>query len=149
MRHTIESRHTASLARSRVCLSPQPSGVAAHEFDEPGRGEKRISWKAEVIADSSGKWVGDTVRFATRREAWSCQVLSPRSDVPMGRGPLRTRRRNHRSSQPPVDRAWPSAGRADFDARICHGRAASTRQGGGGTMRLVAARHAIALQPHP
>ena len=30
-----------------------------------------MSWKAEVIAYNSGKWVGDTVRFATQQEAWS------------------------------------------------------------------------------
>ena len=33
--------------------------------------EMTMSWKAEVIADSSGKWVGDTLRFATQQEAWS------------------------------------------------------------------------------
>lgn len=28
-----------------------------------------MSWKAEVIADSSGQWVGNALRFATREEA--------------------------------------------------------------------------------
>ena len=28
-----------------------------------------ISWKAEVIADNSGKWVGNMLRFATADEA--------------------------------------------------------------------------------
>ena len=28
-----------------------------------------MSWKSEVIADSSGKWSGNAVRFATRKEA--------------------------------------------------------------------------------
>jgi hypothetical protein len=28
-----------------------------------------MSWKAEVIADSSGKWCGNGLRFATRQEA--------------------------------------------------------------------------------
>lgn len=28
-----------------------------------------MSWKPEVIADSSGKWVGNALRFATREEA--------------------------------------------------------------------------------
>ena len=28
-----------------------------------------MSWKAEVIADSSGKWVGNGLRFATQAEA--------------------------------------------------------------------------------
>lgn len=28
-----------------------------------------MSWKTEVIADSSGKWVGNMCRFATEREA--------------------------------------------------------------------------------
>jgi hypothetical protein len=27
------------------------------------------SWKAEVIADSSGKWFGNELRFATEEEA--------------------------------------------------------------------------------
>ena len=28
-----------------------------------------MSWKAEVIADGSGKWCGNALRFATRDEA--------------------------------------------------------------------------------
>ena len=28
-----------------------------------------MSWKPEVIADSSGKWYGNALRFATREEA--------------------------------------------------------------------------------
>jgi hypothetical protein len=28
-----------------------------------------MAWKPEVIADSSGKWVGNALRFATRQEA--------------------------------------------------------------------------------
>jgi hypothetical protein len=28
-----------------------------------------MSWKSEVIADSSGKWVGNACRFATKAEA--------------------------------------------------------------------------------
>lgn len=28
-----------------------------------------MSWKPEVIADSSGKWFGNSLRFATREEA--------------------------------------------------------------------------------
>lgn len=28
-----------------------------------------MSWKPEVIADSSGKWCGNALRFATRKEA--------------------------------------------------------------------------------
>lgn len=28
-----------------------------------------MSFKAEVIADNSGKWVGNSLRFATREEA--------------------------------------------------------------------------------
>jgi len=28
-----------------------------------------MSWKPEVIADSSGKWVGNAVAFATKEEA--------------------------------------------------------------------------------
>jgi hypothetical protein len=28
-----------------------------------------MSWKPEVIADSSGKWYGNALRFATKREA--------------------------------------------------------------------------------
>jgi hypothetical protein len=28
-----------------------------------------MSWKPEVIADSSGEWVGNGLRFATREEA--------------------------------------------------------------------------------
>jgi hypothetical protein len=28
-----------------------------------------VSWKPEVIADSSGKWFGNSLRFATREEA--------------------------------------------------------------------------------
>ena len=31
--------------------------------------EKIVSWKPEVIADSSGKWYGNGLRFATRGEA--------------------------------------------------------------------------------
>jgi hypothetical protein len=31
--------------------------------------ETIMSWKAEVIADSSGKFCGNGLRFATRREA--------------------------------------------------------------------------------
>lgn len=27
------------------------------------------SWKAEVIADNSGQWVSNALRFATRKEA--------------------------------------------------------------------------------
>lgn len=28
-----------------------------------------MSWKPEVIADSSGKWCGNALRFATKQEA--------------------------------------------------------------------------------
>jgi hypothetical protein len=28
-----------------------------------------MSWKPEVIADASGKWAGNALRFATREEA--------------------------------------------------------------------------------
>lgn len=28
-----------------------------------------MSWKPEVIADSSGEWVGNALRFATKKEA--------------------------------------------------------------------------------
>ena len=28
-----------------------------------------MSWRPEVIADSSGKWVGNALRFATKEEA--------------------------------------------------------------------------------
>lgn len=28
-----------------------------------------MSWKPEVIADSSGKWAGNSLRFATKAEA--------------------------------------------------------------------------------
>lgn len=28
-----------------------------------------MSWKPEVIADNSGKWYGNALRFATKREA--------------------------------------------------------------------------------
>lgn len=28
-----------------------------------------MSWKPEVIADSSGKWAGNALRFATKQEA--------------------------------------------------------------------------------
>lgn len=28
-----------------------------------------MSWKAEVIADSSGQWAGNMLRFATREKA--------------------------------------------------------------------------------
>jgi hypothetical protein len=28
-----------------------------------------MSWKSEVIADSSGKWAGNALRFATKEEA--------------------------------------------------------------------------------
>jgi hypothetical protein len=28
-----------------------------------------MSWKAEVIADNSGTWAGNALRFATRKEA--------------------------------------------------------------------------------
>ena len=28
-----------------------------------------MSWKPEVIADNSGKWVGNALRFATKAEA--------------------------------------------------------------------------------
>jgi hypothetical protein len=28
-----------------------------------------MSWKAEVIADNSGKWAGNACRFATKEEA--------------------------------------------------------------------------------
>ena len=28
-----------------------------------------MSWKPEVIADNTGKWVGNQLRFATREEA--------------------------------------------------------------------------------
>jgi hypothetical protein len=33
-----------------------------------------MSWKAEVIADRSGKWVSNLLRFATRDEAWAYAV---------------------------------------------------------------------------
>jgi hypothetical protein len=29
-----------------------------------------VSWAPEVIADGSGKWVGNAVRLATEKEAW-------------------------------------------------------------------------------
>jgi hypothetical protein len=29
----------------------------------------KISWKPEVIVDSSGKWYGNALRFATKEEA--------------------------------------------------------------------------------
>jgi hypothetical protein len=31
-----------------------------------------MSWKPEVIADNSGHWVGNALRFATREEADAC-----------------------------------------------------------------------------
>jgi len=37
----------------------------------PNLREKTISWRADVIADSSGKWVGDTLRVASQREVSS------------------------------------------------------------------------------
>jgi hypothetical protein len=33
------------------------------------RGVKAMSWAPEVIADNSGKWCGNAVRFATKEEA--------------------------------------------------------------------------------
>ncbi len=51
-----------------------------------------MSWKPEVIADSSGKWAGNALRFATREEAES-QVL----DLMMGLRHMR--RRKHRSGE--------------------------------------------------
>jgi hypothetical protein len=30
-----------------------------------------MSWKPEVIADSSGQWVGNALRFATEAEAYA------------------------------------------------------------------------------
>ena len=82
MRHTIENpaqgfaRMIAGVAT--LCL---PGLLAVYHPSHQERPlmstmnqdvrEKTMSWKAEVIADSSGKWVGDTVRFATQREAWS------------------------------------------------------------------------------
>jgi hypothetical protein len=35
----------------------------------PRKGEIPTSFKPEVIADSSGKWSGNALRFATREEA--------------------------------------------------------------------------------
>lgn len=31
-----------------------------------------MSWKPEVIADNSGKWTGNALRFATKEEALNC-----------------------------------------------------------------------------
>ncbi len=33
------------------------------------KGDTMKSWKAEVIADSTGEWVGNGLRFETREEA--------------------------------------------------------------------------------
>lgn len=33
-----------------------------------------MSWKPEVIADSSGKWCGNALRFATYQEAYDSAV---------------------------------------------------------------------------
>ncbi len=35
----------------------------------PNERKTPMSWKPEVIADSSGKWVGNALRFATKAEA--------------------------------------------------------------------------------
>jgi hypothetical protein len=82
MRHTIESP-AQGLARmiagvATLCL---PGLLAVYHPSYQERPlmsttnsyvkEMTMSWKAEVIADSSGKWVSDTVRFATQQEAWS------------------------------------------------------------------------------
>ena len=80
MRYTIESpaqgfaRMVAGVAT--LCLPGllavyHPSYRPLVSTTNPYVREMTMSWKAEVIADSSGKWVGDTVRFATHQEAWS------------------------------------------------------------------------------
>ena len=43
--------------------------VAAHNTDEHKKGRENMSWKPEVFADSSGKWAGNSLRFATKEEA--------------------------------------------------------------------------------
>jgi hypothetical protein len=40
------------------------SGHNAHDEENAN-----MSWKPEVIADSSGKWCGNALRFATQEEA--------------------------------------------------------------------------------
>jgi hypothetical protein len=82
MRHAIESpaggfaRMIAGVAT--LCLpgllavyhptyQQQPLISATNSYAR----EMTMSWKAEVIADSSGKWLGDSLRFATQQEAWS------------------------------------------------------------------------------
>jgi hypothetical protein len=44
------------------------AGVEASEHSRSKK-EFKMSWKPEVIADSSGKWAGNALRFATREEA--------------------------------------------------------------------------------
>jgi hypothetical protein len=82
MKHTIESS-AAGFARmiagvATLCLpglvavyhpshQEQPLTIATNPLAK----EMAFSWKAEVIADRSGRWISDSLRFATQQEAWS------------------------------------------------------------------------------
>jgi hypothetical protein len=41
----------------------------SNPFTQPEEGTMK-SWKPEVIADSTGKWIGNGLRFATEQEAY-------------------------------------------------------------------------------
>jgi hypothetical protein len=80
MRHTIESQAegfarmiagVATLCLPGLLAVYHPSYRPLMSTTNPYVREMTMSWKAEVIADSSGRWVGDTLRFATQQEAWS------------------------------------------------------------------------------
>jgi hypothetical protein len=80
MRRTIESQAegfarmiagVATLCLPGLLAVYHPSYQPLMSATDPYVREMTMSWKAEVIADSSGKWVGDTLRFATQQEAWS------------------------------------------------------------------------------
>lgn len=51
-----------STAGAGAVADPAPGPV-------PAPAPAPASWKAEVIADSSGKWCGNALRFATKAEA--------------------------------------------------------------------------------
>jgi hypothetical protein len=77
-------------------------------------GEARMSWKVEVVADDSGEWEGDPLRFETQREA-----LAYARDLEFRWSAVRDKRVV--KSEDPANYSWPR----------CGPRAESTKNAGG------------------
>lgn len=68
-----EDRHAEALRKQREATQPQATcallGGKECTHPMPATPPQPRSWAPEVIADSSGKWCGNALRFATKEEA--------------------------------------------------------------------------------